>query len=122
MFSRLARRYDILNTIITLGRHRCWKRATAIAAGAAQGQGPGLDVATGTGDLAFTLGEQANVTSVVAVDLSRAMLKVASRKSSERSAACPVSFLEGRRPCPTIRRRFFPLRRLQLRPTQRGRP
>ena len=94
MFSRLARRYDILNTIITLGRHRCWKRATAIAAGAAQGQGSGLDVATGTGDLAFTLGEQANVTSVVAVDLSRAMLKVASRKSSERSAACPVSFLE----------------------------
>ena len=94
MFSRLARRYDILNTIITLGRHRCWKRATAIAAGAAQGQGLGLDVATGTGDLAFTLGEQSNVTSVVGVDLSRAMLKVASRKAAEHSVACPVSFLE----------------------------
>ena len=94
MFSRLARRYDILNTIITLGRHRCWKRATAIAAGAAQGQGLGLDVATGTGDLAFILGEQSNVTSVVGVDLSRAMLKVASRKAAEHSVACPVSFLE----------------------------
>ena len=94
MFSRLARRYDILNTIITLGRHGCWKRAAANAAGAAQGQGPGLDVATGTGDLAFTLGEQANVTSVLGIDLSRPMLKVACRKAKERSLGCPVSFLE----------------------------
>ena len=94
MFSRLARRYDILNTIITLGRHRCWKRRTALAAGVAHGQGPGLDVATGTGDLAFTLGEQPNVTSVAAIDLSRPMLKVASRKARERSLGSPVSFLE----------------------------
>ena len=66
MFSRLARRYDILNTIITLGRQWMLEEGPPPnAAGAAQGQGPGLDVATGTGDLAFTLGEQANVTSVL---------------------------------------------------------
>ena len=94
MFSRLARRYDILNTIITLGRHRCWKRSTALAAGAVRDRGPGLDVATGTGDLAFTLGEQPNVTSVVGVDLSRPMLKVASRKAKERTLGSPVSFLQ----------------------------
>lgn len=94
MFSRLARRYDILNTIITLGRHRCWKRHTASIASAAQGQGPGLDVATGTGDLAFILGEQPDITSVAGVDLSRPMLKVASRKAKERSTECPVSFME----------------------------
>ena len=94
MFSRLARRYDVLNTIITLGRHRCWKRHAASVASAAQGRGPGLDVATGTGDLAFTLGEQSDVTSVVGVDLSRPMLTVASRKAKERSPECPVSFME----------------------------
>ena len=94
MFSRLARRYDLLNTIITLGRHRCWKRSTALAAGAALGEGPGLDVASGTGDLTFILGEQPNVTSVVGVDLSRPMLKVASRKAKERSLGSPVSFLQ----------------------------
>ncbi len=94
MFSRLARRYDILNTIITLGRHRCWKRHTASIASAAQRQGPGLDVATGTGDLAFTLGEQPDVDSVVGIDLSRPMLKVASRKAKERSPGTPVSFME----------------------------
>ena len=94
MFSRIAPRYDVLNTTMTLGRHRCWKRATALAAGAAQGRGPALDVATGTGDLAFTLADLPNVSSVLGVDLSGEMIRVAARKASRRPLSCPVSFLE----------------------------
>ena len=40
------------------------------------------------------MGEQPNVTSVVGVDLSRPMLKVASRKARERTLGSPVSFLQ----------------------------
>ena len=82
----------------------------------------GLDVATGTGDLAFTLGEQANVTSVLGIDLSRPMLKVACRKAKERSLGCPVSFLEADALSLPFADESFPVRRLQLRASQRGRP
>ncbi len=38
MFARISRRYDFLNTAMTLGMHRRWKRQTAtIAAGKDQG-------------------------------------------------------------------------------------
>ena len=94
MFSRIARRYDFLNTAITLGRHRRWKRAAALAAGKAQGTGPGLDIATGTGDIAFTLSKQPDVTSVLGIDLSRSMIDIARRKAIDKFPDCPVSFLQ----------------------------
>ena len=94
MFSRIARRYDFLNTAITLGRHRRWKRAAALAAGKAQGRGPGLDIATGTGDIAFNLSKQPNVTSVTGIDLSRPMLDIARRKAIDKFPDQPVSFLQ----------------------------
>ena len=94
MFSRLARRYDILSNVITLGQHRRWKRAVAAVASRGGGSGPGLDIATGTGELAFTLGEMPNVTSMVGIDLSRPMLRVADRKAGTRDAGCNVNFLQ----------------------------
>ena len=94
MFSRIARRYDFLNTTITLGRHRRWKRAAALAAGKAQGTGPGLDIATGTGDIAFTLSKQPDVTSVLGIDLSRSMIDIARRKATDKFPDRPVSFLQ----------------------------
>ena len=94
MFSRIARRYDFLNTTITLGRHRRWKRAAALTAGKVQNQGPGLDIATGTGDIAFTLARHPNITSVTGIDLSRSMLDIARRKAAEKFPDLPVSFFQ----------------------------
>jgi len=54
MFDRIAGVYDRLNSVMTAGLHHTWReRAVELAQ-----VGPGsqvLDVATGTGDLAFAL-------------------------------------------------------------------
>lgn len=57
MFDRIARRYDLMNRVMTFGRDIAWRRA---AARAALEVAPSvvLDVATGTGDLALELAAQ----------------------------------------------------------------
>src|SRR4051794_22300278 len=54
MFDRIARVYDLINSVMTAGLHHKWRRRAVDLAGV----GPGdrvLDVATGTGDLAIEL-------------------------------------------------------------------
>jgi demethylmenaquinone methyltransferase/2-methoxy-6-polyprenyl-1,4-benzoquinol methylase len=79
MFGRIARRYDLVNTIMTLGLDRRWRNLTAHLAGA----GPGilaLDVATGTGELALELARTG--CRVIGLDYCSPMLALAKRKSS----------------------------------------
>src|SRR5262249_55557066 len=54
MFSRIAPRYDLMNGLMTFGMHHAWRRAAARQTLAAP-EGPALDLATGTGDLALEL-------------------------------------------------------------------
>ena len=76
LFSRISRRYDLMNDVMTLGMHRGWKRQTAALA--SEGiDGPALDVSTGTGDLAFALGRCAGVEKVVGIDLLPEMIGIA---------------------------------------------
>lgn len=91
MFARIAPRYDLMNSLMTGGRHQRWKRDTArlTAAGLA---GPALDVATGTGDLAFALARCPGVSGVVGVDLLPEMLAIARSKGT---AGAPVDFVLG---------------------------
>lgn len=79
MFSRIARRYDLMNRLMTFGRDQAWRRVAARLAGPAAG-GVALDVATGTGDLATALLEEAGVRAVVGTDFSEKMLAVGKQK------------------------------------------
>lgn len=91
MFTRISRRYDLLNSAMTLGMHHRWKRQTAsIAVG--KDRGPALDVATGTGDLAFELARRPGITEVIGVDFSPAMLELARGKLGSRAAPRLISF------------------------------
>jgi demethylmenaquinone methyltransferase/2-methoxy-6-polyprenyl-1,4-benzoquinol methylase len=80
MFDRIARVYDRMNTVMTVGLDRRWReRAVDLA-----GVGPGdraLDVATGTGDLAVAL--RARGAEVVGLDFSEGMLDLARRKAPD---------------------------------------
>ncbi|MBO9404686.1 MAG: bifunctional demethylmenaquinone methyltransferase/2-methoxy-6-polyprenyl-1,4-benzoquinol methylase UbiE [Thermomicrobium sp.] len=80
MFDRIAPRYDVMNRLMTFGRDVTWRRAAARAALTHQ-PAVVLDVATGTGDLAFELAAQ-GAARVVALDFSRTMLRHAARKRS----------------------------------------
>ena len=95
MFARISPRYDLMNSLMTGGLHHRWKRTTArLTAGSVVG--PALDVATGTGDLAFALADCPNITRVVGVDLLSEMLTIANRRRSSGSV-CRQSakFIQG---------------------------
>jgi demethylmenaquinone methyltransferase / 2-methoxy-6-polyprenyl-1,4-benzoquinol methylase len=81
MFDRIAGVYDLLNTVMTAGLHHQWRRRAADLADARPGDRV-LDVATGTGDLAFELAARvAPGGAVVAADFSERMLSIAREKA-----------------------------------------
>ncbi len=82
MFDRIAGVYDRTNSVMTAGLHHKWRhRAVELAAVAAGNRV--LDVATGTGDLAFALAEAIGPTGhVVGADFSEQMLKIARNKAT----------------------------------------
>jgi demethylmenaquinone methyltransferase/2-methoxy-6-polyprenyl-1,4-benzoquinol methylase len=79
MFSRIARRYDLMNGLMTLGMHHAWRRVAARQT-IASPDGPALDLATGTGDLALELADVHPHRVVIAADFSLGMLAVAREK------------------------------------------
>ncbi len=94
MFTRIARRYDLMNTLMTGGQHHRWKARTARLA--AQGlAGAALDVATGTGDLALALARRPGIHPVVGLDLLPPMLSLAQRKARRRRAGSRITWLAG---------------------------
>lgn len=76
MFGRISRRYDLLNTLMTVGMHYIWRRNAAKLA-VDNIFGDFLDIASGTGDFAFDLLRYSNVDLVVGLDFSPEMLDVA---------------------------------------------
>jgi demethylmenaquinone methyltransferase/2-methoxy-6-polyprenyl-1,4-benzoquinol methylase len=85
MFTRIARRYDLMNSLMTAGRHHAWRRVVARAAAAAP-PGPALDLATGTADLALALRAEDPARPVVGADFAEGMLGQARRKLGARRA------------------------------------
>ncbi len=79
MFSRIARRYDLMNGLMTLGMHHAWRRVAARLTIPAP-PGPALDLATGTGDLALELRRVHPHRVIVGADFSLGMLEVAREK------------------------------------------
>ncbi|MFG3438065.1 demethylmenaquinone methyltransferase [Nonomuraea sp. NPDC047897] len=93
MFDRTARRYDLVNDVISLGQVRLWRRAVARAVDA----GPGevvLDLGAGTGtstDTFTTLGARA-----IASDFSLGMLRTGVRRHGGNALSGPgVPFVAG---------------------------
>jgi demethylmenaquinone methyltransferase/2-methoxy-6-polyprenyl-1,4-benzoquinol methylase len=73
VFESVARRYDLMNDLMSLGVHRWWKRRLAAMAAPAPGQFI-VDLAGGTGDVAALMaGPDRQVT---VVDPSEAMMAV----------------------------------------------
>jgi len=81
VFSRVASKYDVMNDLMSVGIHRIWKAAMMDWLAPRPGQRL-LDVAGGTGDVAFRfLGRAPGATAVVC-DLTKLML-VEGRKRAE---------------------------------------
>jgi demethylmenaquinone methyltransferase/2-methoxy-6-polyprenyl-1,4-benzoquinol methylase len=82
MFDRIAGVYDRMNAVMTAGLHHQWRRRAADLAALEPGD-RALDVATGTGDLAFELARRvAPGGAVIGSDFSEGMLDLARAKVS----------------------------------------
>lgn len=109
VFRSVARRYDLMNDLMSAGLHRAWKDAlvTAVnppkdrpAAGAdtAAGARPFalLDLAGGTGDIAFRVVEAGGAgTRATVVDINAEMLAVGRARADERGLENTIAFVEG---------------------------
>jgi demethylmenaquinone methyltransferase/2-methoxy-6-polyprenyl-1,4-benzoquinol methylase len=92
MFGRIARGYDRLNTILSLGMHHGWRRFAVRQCELPPG-GWALDVATGTAD--FALEMAAGGSRVVGVDPAAPMLAVGAEKLRQAGAADRVQLAVG---------------------------
>ena len=90
MFDRIVPRYDLMNHLMTFGMDIRWRHMIAKRA-AAMGDRV-LDVATGTGDVAFAI-HAAGAREVVGLDFSPVMIEAAGAKARDRNS--PVEFLVG---------------------------
>ena len=89
MFDRIARRYDLVNTVLSGGTDAGWRRRAARATGMGAGDSA-LDVACGSGKLTAALSRLAGPSGrVVGLDFSAQMLEVARRDHPG------IEFIEG---------------------------
>ncbi|HUF25627.1 MAG TPA: ubiquinone/menaquinone biosynthesis methyltransferase [Gemmatimonadaceae bacterium] len=95
MFEVIAPRYDRFTRVFSFGMDAAWKRAMLADLAAIAPPGATiLDLACGTGDLAFAAAETVPGARVIGLDASPRMIDVAmsrARRASER----PVSFIVG---------------------------
>jgi demethylmenaquinone methyltransferase/2-methoxy-6-polyprenyl-1,4-benzoquinol methylase len=92
MFGAIAGKYDLANTVLSMGIHHIWKNALVRKSGAKAGNDI-LDCATGTGDLAFRFESAIEFRgSVIGCDFCEPMLKIARTKAAQLNSK--VSFVE----------------------------
>ncbi len=84
MFARIAGRYDLMNRVMTGGQDVRWRRLLVGEAALPPG-GRFLDVATGTGDVAFeALRQQPGLGLVVGADFTLPMMHVGQTRAAAR--------------------------------------
>jgi len=86
LFDRIAPRYDLMNDLMSFGLHRLWKRAMVrVALNRLQGlDGPLIDLAGGTGDIALAAKAADPTREVIVIDASAGMLDVARTRAGDR--------------------------------------
>jgi demethylmenaquinone methyltransferase / 2-methoxy-6-polyprenyl-1,4-benzoquinol methylase len=97
VFHRVARRYDLMNDLMTGGLHRAWKDDLVTAVDPPKGAMPFclLDVAGGTGDIAFrVIDAGGSATRVTVADINADMLAVGRERAVERGYDDVVAFVE----------------------------
>ncbi len=96
VFHRVAERYDLMNDLMSAGMHRLWK--DAMVAWLNPPRTPGwraLDMAGGTGDIAFRIVEASAGTAFVTVsDINASMLEVGRERAEKNGLAANTEFIE----------------------------
>ena len=96
VFHKVASRYDLMNDLMSGGLHRVWKDVL-VAQVKPSKRGPfrHLDVAGGTGDVAFRIAQAGGPqTDVTILDINGDMLEVGRERAAKRGLSDKLSFVE----------------------------
>jgi len=96
VFHKVAKRYDVMNDVMSAGMHRVWKDAMIAALNPRKESAyRTLDVAGGTGDIAFRIveasGRKAHVT---VLDINGSMLAVGAERATKHKLSENLDFVE----------------------------
>ncbi|MFN6978714.1 MAG: bifunctional demethylmenaquinone methyltransferase/2-methoxy-6-polyprenyl-1,4-benzoquinol methylase UbiE [Gemmobacter sp.] len=94
VFSRVASRYDIMNDLMSAGIHRVWKDAMMDWLAPHPGQRL-LDVAGGTGDIAFRFLRRAPGATAVVCDMTAAMLDEGRKRAEAEALGSALDWVVG---------------------------
>jgi len=96
VFHKVADRYDLMNDLMSLGLHRVWKDIlVAKVRPSASRPFAHLDVAGGTGDVAFRVARAGGPqTRVTVADINADMLRVGAERAKKRRLDSRVTFVE----------------------------
>jgi demethylmenaquinone methyltransferase/2-methoxy-6-polyprenyl-1,4-benzoquinol methylase len=98
VFHSVARRYDLMNDLMSGGLHRAWKDALVTAVNPPQGETAFslLDLAGGTGDVALRVADAGGAgTRVTVCDINADMLAVGAERAMKRGLDDRVTFEQG---------------------------
>lgn len=111
LFSSIADKYDLMNSVLSLNRHRAWRRFAVSKSGLKAGDSA-LDVCCGTGDFAFELARVVGEGGrVIGTDFSQPMIEIAQLKAAGHGAqdiefltanTCELPFPDGSFDCVTV--------------------
>jgi demethylmenaquinone methyltransferase/2-methoxy-6-polyprenyl-1,4-benzoquinol methylase len=94
-FNTVAKKYDLMNTLLSFGIHHLWKR-TAVRLMALNTADRVLDVCGGTGDLAILAARTVGASGqVIIYDINRAMIEVGIHKTNRAALGERIWFVQG---------------------------
>lgn len=94
VFDSVARRYDVMNDLMSMGIHRFWKRVVMERSGVRRGHTV-LDLAGGTGDLTAKFVERVGPSGrVVLADINASMLQVGRDRLMDRGIGAQVEIVQ----------------------------
>ncbi len=96
VFHKVADRYDVMNDLMSFGLHRVWKDILAAKVRPSTSRPFALlDVAGGTGDIAFRVARRGGPrTRVTVADINAEMLRVGAERAKKRGLSDRVDFVE----------------------------
>ncbi|GIM48196.1 demethylmenaquinone methyltransferase [Collibacillus ludicampi] len=95
VFSRIAKHYDLMNTVLSFRRHKAWRKFAMSRMNVKPGQSA-IDVAAGTGDWTISLAQAVGPQGrIVGLDFCQEMLDCAIPKVAEAGVSKQVQLIQG---------------------------